>query len=104
MPIRLSDFSSVEKGDVLLVKSTFSKRVEEGTRDITYHWYGIVLKKKLYHAECYRTGAQPGSPTTRTVVVNTAHTEASFMVPEEWPDGIIALRTSLILRGNIDID
>lgn len=103
MPQELTDFRGIDVGDVLMIKQEFqSKEMRQaGTAPREWRWFGLVEKAVRQGALCHRLGAKDGAKPWAVFMDSVI--SVHLLHPDEWPDGVHALRAKLILLGVIDI-
>lgn len=94
----------LKPGDVLMVHRQL--RDKETGKPFTWKWLGAVKKplRRGGGAVIIRFGAPEGKDE---IAMNFGRMEADdegvWLIPqEEWPDGVWAFRTKLILEGRLD--
>ena len=91
----------IEPGDVLLVKQELrDKKTQE---PYTWRWYGVVMSlNRTRILRVLRIG-RAEDEGYRTIDLASNRHEVTWLDPDEWPDGVHALRMKMILTGEIDI-
>lgn len=90
---------NLKPGDVLVIARQLNDK--QTGRPFVWHYFGIVLKMRGGTANIIRIGGKEGADESN-VSAYEAETTVSLLPEAEWPDGIYAFRTRLILEGRID--
>lgn len=103
MPEQLSDFRGVDVGDVLMIRQDFQNKEMRaaGVPPRDWRWFGLVEVATAHVALCHRLGAKDGTKPWHLRLRDAI--SVHLLHPDEWPDGVHALRAKLILLGVIDI-
>jgi hypothetical protein len=94
----------LEVGDVVMVHMRLNDK--QTGKPFWWKWLGAVLEAKGVrhsHFKVIRFGAPEGKDEA-TIRLNfySEDQRVWFIPPEEWPDGVHAFRTRLILEGRLD--
>lgn len=80
---------------------------KETKKPFTWRYFMIatkVIRQRIVHG--IRLGAPEGKDKTSLLLAEPFHpdglTSVHYLPPDEWPDGVHALRMKLILEGRID--
>jgi hypothetical protein len=90
-------------GDVVMVHR-FVDKPRHG-KPFWWKWLGtVVLVRKQRLVKIIRFGAEPGKDVIDVLLSQLdPEVQRIWLVPEEeWPDGVFAFRTRLILEGRLD--
>lgn len=99
MPKRVNHSSKVQVGDVLMVsRPMWDKDTNE---QFTWRYFAVVKKKHSGSVDIYRLGA-PDSHTGYSMLMNHPEFTIHLLEPDEWPDGVCALRMKAILEGRLE--
>lgn len=101
MPELLNDFRDVRTGDVLMIKQMYMSDEMFSPRE--WRWFGLVAVAGFSAAKCHRLGGKDDTKEWRLNIRHPNVISVHLLDPDEWPDGVHALRAKLILLGVIDI-
>jgi hypothetical protein len=89
-------------GDVVMVHKLVEKP-KDGSKPFWWKWLGVVNRAKRHTTMVIRFGADPGMDEVAFYNIgSTDNMKVWFISEEEWPDGVHAFRTRLILEGRLD--
>lgn len=94
----VTNTSGLGKGDVLLVEVRGSN---EG-KVYTWRYYGVITGLRRVTIEVYCIGVKE-DPIRQIRLGSGRYKKIEFLDPDEWPDGVHAIRARLILDGTINI-
>jgi hypothetical protein len=98
----LTSADGLQVGDVVM--TTWHLKDKTTGRPFTWRWFGVVMRvARSYTIEVWRLGAPKGAEEELTIRLRDGRITAYYLPEAEWPDGVWALRTKLILEGRIDI-
>lgn len=106
MPIEITNAHppvyKLEVGDVVMVhKELHDKQTKH---PFTWKFFAVVTKvgdryQRMF--QCLVLDEKERKPGT--VFLHVGDTTVWYLTPDEWPDGVYAFRTKLILEGGLDM-
>jgi hypothetical protein len=93
----------LKSGDVVMVHKLV-ERPRDGSKPFWWKWLGTVVRAQRHQTVVIRFGADEGKDeiTFNRHSMGTDNMKVWFIPEEEWPDGVHAFRTRLILEGRLD--
>jgi hypothetical protein len=92
-------------GDVVMVHKLV-ERPRDGSKPFWWKWLGTVVQIRKHRiVKVIRFGADAGKDVIDfhiNSIGDTDNMKVWFIPEEEWPDGVHAFRTRLILEGRLD--
>lgn len=101
----LIDTEDLAAGDVLMIKKPFEVENPSGpSRVVPWRFFGIVREvgSRGNWVTVHRISNNPDLSEYYVYLADPGVT-AWLLEPDEWPDGVLVIRTKLILLGEIEV-
>jgi hypothetical protein len=89
----------LEVGDVVMVHRELTDK--QTKKPFTWKFFGVVTKTVTRRVFACITLDEKKHEVT--VFYDHPNTTVWYLTPDEWPDGVYAFRTKLILEGGLDM-
>lgn len=92
--------TTLKTGDVLMVAASLKDKTTG--EPYTWRYFGVVVKANRMSVTVIRIGVEPPKRDQFSILLSDDRMIIHLLPEDEWPDGIYAFRTRLILEGRID--
>lgn len=88
-------------GDVLMVARRM--RDKKTSKPYTWRFFMVVQEHDDWQVTGFVVGSERFKDTPFQIAIDDDKSVVQYLAPEEWPEGVLAFRMSMILRGVIEI-